>query len=174
LLKKIKIKVKNKMEAFKPQTAEEWDALIQTTTQPYVRGLIIEARAKELSTPPFNNPPLNEVWGTPLEDEGIMWEGDTRSDQAEDQDEEGVEGGDPLEDQDVEEEGRDPLEQGATEADEDYFDRLASLYDESKRGKQDPNIEYAFDHVMERNLYRTYFQRLDQLTANGYRMKLYK
>jgi hypothetical protein len=148
------------MEAFKPQTAEEWDALIQTTTQPYVRGLIIEARAKELSTPPFNNPPLNEVWGTPLEDEGIMWERATRSDQAEDQD--------------VEEEGKDPLEKGATEADEDYFDRLASLYDESKRGKQDPNIEYAFDHVMERNLHRTYFQRLDQLTANGYRMKLYK
>ena len=148
------------MEAFKPQTAEEWDALIQTTTQPYVRGLIIEARAKELSTPPFNNPPLNEVWGTPLEDEGIMWERATRSDQAEEQD--------------VEEEGRDPLEKGATEADEDYFDRLASLYDESKRGKQDPNIEYAFDHVMERNLHRTYFQRLDQLTANGYRMKLYK
>jgi len=148
------------MEAFKPQTAEEWDALIQTTTQPYVRGLIIEARATELSTPPFNNPPLNEVWGTPLEDEGIMWERATRSDQAEDQD--------------VEEEGKDPLEKGATEADEDYFDRLASLYDESKRGKQDPNIEYAFDHVMERNLHRTYFQRLDQLTANGYRMKLYK
>ena len=122
------------MEAFKPQTAEEWDALIQTTTQPYVRGLIIEARAKELSTPPFNNPPLNEVWGTPLEDEGIMWERATRSDQ--------------HEDQDVEEEGRDPLEKGATEADEDYFDRLASLYDESKRGKQDPNREYAFDHVM--------------------------
>jgi hypothetical protein len=146
------------MEAFKPQTAEEWDALMQTTTQPYVQALIIEARAKET---PFYNPPLNEVWGTPLEDEGIIWEGDTPQDQDEDQDEEGVE-------------GVDPLEQGPTEADEDYFDRLASLYDESKRGKQDPNIEYAFDHVMERNLHRTYFQRLDQLTANGYRMQLYK
>ena len=59
------------MEAFKPQTAEEWDALMQTTKQPYVQALIIEARAKELLTPPF--PSLNEVWGTPLEDEGIIW-----------------------------------------------------------------------------------------------------
>jgi hypothetical protein len=150
------------MEAFKPQTAEEWDALMQTTTQPYLLALISEARNEET---PFYHPPLNEVWGTPLEDQGIIWEGDTPSDPDEDQYE------DPDEDSD--EEGN-PLEQGATEADEDYFDRLASLYDESKRGKQDPNIEYAFDHVMERNLKRTHFQNLDELTANGYRMQIYK
>lgn len=67
-----------------------------------------------------------------------------------------------------------PPPQRADEADEDYFDRLASLYDESKRGKQDPNIEYAFDHVMERNLKRTHFQNLGELSANGYRMQIYK
>ncbi len=67
-----------------------------------------------------------------------------------------------------------PPPQRADEADEDYFDRLASLYDESKRGKQDPNIEYAFDHVMERNLKRTHFQNLGELSANGYRIQIYK
>jgi hypothetical protein len=170
------------MEAFKPQTAEEWDALMQTTTQPYVQALIIEARAKET---PFYNPPLNEVWGTPLEDEGIIWgnylenteslaDGVVWTANDVSSDEEDTYADTQLEDMQDQDEKGDPLEQDPTEADEDYFDRLASLYDESKRGKQDPNIEYAFDHVMERNLHRTYFQRLDQLTANGYRMQLYK
>ena len=84
-----------------------------------------------------------------------------------------VEGSSPLAEKKVEY-PIEPPPQGATEAYEDYFDRLASLYDESKRGKQDPNIEYAFDHVMERNLKRTHFQNLDEFSSNGYRMQIYK
>ena len=166
------------MEAFKPQTAEEWDALIKGTTQPYVKSLIIEAHAKSTSHSKdiiegvlLYSPPLNEVWGTPLEDEEIIWE-KSRSTPLID--------AKPIIDAKPLIEAKPislPVEQGEFEDIEDYFNRIASFYDEGKRGKQDPNIEYAFDHIMERNLKQSFSKGLDQLsdtaTRPQYRLQFY-
>lgn len=162
------------MEAFKPQTAEEWDVLIQGTTQPYVKWLLIEARAKDTSESSditegmlLTNQHLNEVWGTPLDDDEIIWE-DSRSDPIGEGTQSGCEGAVPL---------ALPVEQGEFEDNEDYFNRIASFYNEGKRGKQDPNIEYAFDRVIERNLKQSFPPDLDQLSDTDirthYRLQYY-
>jgi hypothetical protein len=168
------------MEAFKPQTAEEWDALIQGTTQSYVKWLLIEARAKDTSESSditegtLFYPPLNEVWGTPIDDDEIIWE-DSRSEPIDEGAQPGVEvaqpGGEraaPL---------ALPVEQGEFEDNEEYFDRIASFYEEGKRGKQDPTIEYAFDRVIERTLRQSFPQELNQLsdpaTRTHYKLQYY-
>ena len=175
------------MEAFKPQTAEEWDVLIQGTTQPYVKWLLIEARVKsttessDITEGVLFYPPLNEVWGTPIDDDEIIWEdsrsepidevsqpGSEMSQPGSEMSQPGVEGAKPL---------ALPVEQGEFEDNEEYFDRIASFYEEGKRGKQDPNIEYAFDRVIERTLRQSFPQELNQLsdpaTRTHYKLQYY-
>ena len=127
------------MEVFKPKTAEEWNALIQGTAHPYVKSLIIEARAKDTSES------KDIIEGAkPIKSEGA-----------------------PL---DL------PVEQGEFEDNEDYFNRIASFYNEGKRGKQDPNIEYAFDRVIERNLKQSFPHGLDEsdpVISTYYRLQYY-
>jgi hypothetical protein len=136
------------MEVFKPKTAEEWNALIQGTSHPYVKSLIIEARAKDTSESKDiieGAKPIKSECAKP-----------------------GVEGAQPL---------ALPVEQGEFEDNEDYFNRIASFYNEGKRGKQDPTIEYAFDRVIERTLRQSFPEELNQLsdpaTRSHYKLQYY-